>query len=183
MKKSKTKYPILGLLAEHPMSGYDIKKLIDVRFSFFWNESYGQIYPELKRLTESGEIELIEDAATPEGRGKTVYCITESGRDSLRDWLAQPCEKASVRLELLLKVYFAQNGNLSDILCQIALFREEQEQQLAMLNLFEKDLTPIRQYDNHEDILRVLSFGQKTYRAYLEWCDETIHYLESRQPS
>jgi DNA-binding PadR family transcriptional regulator len=45
MKKSKTKYPILGLLAEQPMSGYDIKKLVDVRFSFFWNESYGQSIP------------------------------------------------------------------------------------------------------------------------------------------
>ncbi|MFA0814458.1 MAG: PadR family transcriptional regulator [Anaerofustis sp.] len=182
MKKSKTKYPILGLLAEQPMSGYDIKKLIDVRFSFFWNESYGQIYPELKRLTESGEIELIEDAAS-EGREKTVYRITESGRDALRKWLAEPSEKASVRLELLLKVYFAQNGNTEDILNQIELFREEHTQQLAMLNLFEKELTPIREYDNHEDILRVLSFGQKTYRAYLEWCDETIQYMESRNPS
>ncbi len=88
-----------------------------------------------------------------------------------------------MRLELLLKVYFAQNGNTEDILNQIELFRKEQEQQLAMLNLFEKELTPIREYDNHEDILRVLSFGQKSYRAYLEWCDETIQYLESRNPS
>lgn len=54
----KTRYVILGLLNEEPLSGYDIKKIIDIRMSFFWQESYGQIYPELSKLREEGLIEL-----------------------------------------------------------------------------------------------------------------------------
>ncbi len=40
-----TDYVILGLLAEQPLSGYQIKKIVDIRFGFFWSESFGQIFP------------------------------------------------------------------------------------------------------------------------------------------
>lgn len=49
-KKNKTGYVILGLLSDRSISGYGIKKLRERRFHHFWSESYGQIYPELKRL-------------------------------------------------------------------------------------------------------------------------------------
>ncbi len=57
----KTRFVILGLLNEEPLSGYDIKKIIDIRMSFFWQESYGQIYPELGKLREEGLIEQVID--------------------------------------------------------------------------------------------------------------------------
>ena len=53
-KESKTRFAILGLLCEGQLSGYDIKKLIDIRFKLFWNESFGQIYPELEKLEREG---------------------------------------------------------------------------------------------------------------------------------
>ena len=52
-----TDYVILGLLAEQPLSGYQIKKIIDIRFSFFWSESFGQIFPALKSLASEGFVE------------------------------------------------------------------------------------------------------------------------------
>lgn len=52
-----TEYVILGLLSESPLTGYQIKRIIDVRFHFFWNESYGQLYPALKSLNATGLIE------------------------------------------------------------------------------------------------------------------------------
>ena len=57
-----TDYVILGLLGERPMSGYEIKKVVDIRFRFFWNESFGQIFPSLKRLLEEGLIAEAEAA-------------------------------------------------------------------------------------------------------------------------
>ena len=62
----KTRFVILGLLNEEPLSGYDIKKIIDIRMSFFWQESYGQIYPELAKLKKEGLIEQINVAADEE---------------------------------------------------------------------------------------------------------------------
>ena len=50
MKKSKTRFAVLGILSYGPMSGYDIKKFYEQNVAGFWSESYGQIYPILKRL-------------------------------------------------------------------------------------------------------------------------------------
>lgn len=90
----KTRFVILGLLNEEPLSGYDIKKIIDIRMSFFWQESYGQIYPELAKLRKEGLIEQICATADeerkhdydtmPEGPWEEVLAkkITESKQNS-----------------------------------------------------------------------------------------------------
>ena len=53
-RKARTHYAILGLLCWKPMSGYDIKKMVEVGLSYFWSESYGQIFPTLNRLVDDG---------------------------------------------------------------------------------------------------------------------------------
>src|SRR2546423_9274663 len=55
---------VLGLLSLGPRSGYDIKTVVDRSTRFFWAASYGQIYPELRRLEEEG---LIEGEDAPNG--------------------------------------------------------------------------------------------------------------------
>ncbi len=62
----------------------------------------------------------------------------------------------------------------------IKAFKDLHQKQLQMLNLFERELTPIRSFENHEDILKVIDFGQKIYNAYLQWSDETMKYLKER---
>ena len=64
MDLSKTAYVILGMLRMGKRTGYEIKSLVDVSARFFWAASYGQIYPELKRLEEAG---LIRGQATETG--------------------------------------------------------------------------------------------------------------------
>ena len=54
MSKKKTRFALLGLLSWKPMSGYDIKKIVDIGLSHFWNENYGQIYPSLDALVKEG---------------------------------------------------------------------------------------------------------------------------------
>ena len=71
---SPTAYVILGMLNLAPRSGYEIKALVDESTRFFWAASYGQIYPELKRLEEAG---LIEGTSSPQGgRKRTIYELT-----------------------------------------------------------------------------------------------------------
>ena len=53
-KANKSRYAILGMLALEAASGYQIKKEMEESTSNFWHESYGQIYPILKLLTENG---------------------------------------------------------------------------------------------------------------------------------
>lgn len=178
MRNNKTQYVILGLLTEGPMSGYDIKKIIDIRFSFFWNESYGQLYPMLKALTEE---KLITAEKNSEGRTKVTYAITTEGRSALAEWLQTPAEKETVRFELLLKMYFSGEVSAAVIKNHVQAFMDAHQKQLAMLNMFQKELSVIADEDNHQDVLRVIDFGQKVYRAYIDWCEETIIYLKGRE--
>jgi hypothetical protein len=60
MAENRTRYAVLGALTVEPMSGYDLKRFFEQGVSFFWTESYGQIYPILKQLKAEG---LVADAA------------------------------------------------------------------------------------------------------------------------
>jgi DNA-binding PadR family transcriptional regulator len=102
---SSTAYVILGMVREQPRSGYEIKALVDGTTRFFWAASYGQIYPELKRLAETGLV-VGSDAPTG-GRRRTVYEITADGEEELKAWLRRPPETYEMREEGLLKLFFA----------------------------------------------------------------------------
>ncbi len=178
MNNPKTKYVILGLLSEGNLTGYEMKKIIDIRFSFFWNESYGQIYPQLKRLAREGLIGMEAEAAGK--RKKITYSLTDPGKRELVEWLREPAEKESVRFELLLKMYFSNLVDAGIIKTQVKDFMENHVKQLKILDLFQKELESIPDDGNHRDILRIIDFGQRVYKAYIEWCGETIDYLERR---
>jgi DNA-binding PadR family transcriptional regulator len=98
---------VLGLLASRPRSGYDIKAIVDRSTRFFWAASYGQIYPELRRLESEG---LIEGEDVPNGaRERRVYKLTEAGRQELHDWLVSTTFTVELRDESLLRLFFADN--------------------------------------------------------------------------
>jgi len=102
---SPTAYVILGMTVKEPRSGYEIKALVDGSTRFFWAASYGQIYPELKRLSEAG---LVKGSEAPTGgRRRTVYEITADGEAALKAWLRLPPTTFEMREEGLLKLFFA----------------------------------------------------------------------------
>jgi DNA-binding PadR family transcriptional regulator len=96
---------VLGLLWHGPLSGYDMKAVVDRSTRFFWAASYGQIYPELRRLEKQG---LIEGEDAPNGgRSRRVYRLTAAGRNALREWLLGSTTTIEYRDESLLRLFFA----------------------------------------------------------------------------
>jgi len=105
MELSPTAHVILGMLSWGPKSGYDVKAIVDNSTRFFWAASYGQIYPELRKLAEAG---LIEAEAGPEGgRRRTVYRLSPTGHERLREWLSAEPETYELRDDGLLRLFFA----------------------------------------------------------------------------
>src|SRR5215510_12917585 len=105
MELSATAKVVLGMLAARPRSGYEIKQLVDKTARFFWAASYGQIYPELKRLEKAGLI--AGDDSSHGGRQRTIFKLTASGRRAAREWISQPPEVLEMRDEGLLELFFA----------------------------------------------------------------------------
>jgi len=105
MKQTAVTPVVLGLLALGPRSGYDIKTAVDRSTRFFWAASYGQIYPELRKLEGEG---LIEGEDAPNGaRSRRVYRLTAHGRKALEEWLVGPETTIEYRDESLLRLFFA----------------------------------------------------------------------------
>src|SRR3954468_8029837 len=106
MELNATGKVILGMLAARPRSGYEIKQLVDVSTRFFWAASYGQIYPELKRLEEAGLV--TGEGAPTGGRQRRPDSLTPAGEDALREWLVSDRDLVyEMRDEGLLRFFFA----------------------------------------------------------------------------
>ena len=105
MELSATGKVILGMLAARPRSGYEIKQLVDHSARFFWAASYGQIYPELKRLEDAG---LVAGSDASQGaRQRTVYKLTAKGKRAAREWIKSDPQVFELRDEGLLELFFA----------------------------------------------------------------------------
>src|SRR3954462_14113418 len=85
-------YMALAMIRDGYDTGYAIKRFIERAASFFWSVSYGQIYPELRRLEAAGLIRGRD--VTEGGRRRREYSLTAAGTDELGRWLAGPAEPA-----------------------------------------------------------------------------------------
>jgi len=181
LKENKTKYIILGFLNHEKMSGYDIKQRVDNSISMFWPVGYGQLYPTLKKLEKENLIHHCQ-STFEFGPERKLYEITESGRKVLRNWLKDPVLKEEVRYEILLKLFFAGTSQKNDILSNIDEFKKRNQKQLEKLECLNQNLESV--LDDHEDhsyFYLTAQFGIKTYKAYIEWADETIQFLEQKK--
>jgi DNA-binding PadR family transcriptional regulator len=105
MKQTAVTPVVLGMLALGPRTGYEIKATVDRSTRFFWAASYGQIYPELRRLEREG---LVAGADAPTGgRRRRVFRLTDAGLLALREWLAGAETTIAYRDESLLRLFFA----------------------------------------------------------------------------
>ena len=98
------RHALLGLLAEAPMSGYDLLKRFEHSLSRVWPARHNQIYTELKHLLDRSWIEQVDYGP----RGRKIYAITEAGQDEVRRWLREeegPVDHG-LRFEPLLRANF-----------------------------------------------------------------------------
>ena len=165
------------MLSIKPMSGYDIKKLIETSISNFWTESYGQIYPILKTLVA----EKLVTRTTEKQSGKPdrhVYALTDAGRDVLRDWLALTPSPQVDRNELLLKLFFGEEIPVDVSLAHIAEFRLRHEQLLERYQAIEENIkSEHAENPNAPFWLVTVRYGRRTSEALLRWCDDAAHTL------
>jgi len=173
-----SRYAILGALSRRPMSGYDVKKLIERSIAHFWNESYGQIYPILNRLAAEG----LAERRREKQRGKPdrhVYSLTPKGRQELERWLALPARLEPVRSELLLKLFLGGAGPVAASLAQVEHVEARHRELLDTYAGIERQLR--KQMAGHPELpywLVTLRCGQHRSRAMLAWCEETLATLK-----
>ncbi len=111
------KYALLGILAEKPRHGYDLKRTFDERLGDFWSLNYGQIYTTLERLRADGLVEC-EAIAQTDRPDKKIYRVTQAGLEDFQDWRVRPikAEPRALRDELFLKLMFMSEDETEPVL-------------------------------------------------------------------
>ena len=91
----------LGLLAQHPGSGYDLLKRFEKSMANVWPATQSQLYGELNKLAEAGLIEVTDIGP----RGRKEYGVTDAGRAELLRWVTNPQDDPPYRSAELLRVF------------------------------------------------------------------------------
>ena len=182
MKNNRTAYVILGMLSIAPKgSGYEIHKAIEENFGSFWGESYGQIYPSLKRLAEEGLIEVCKPSSAPKKR-RQEYALTDAGRVCLREWLALPFQNDPPRNEFLLKLFFGREAAPGVALAHVRELQERNRRMLATLEGIESMAREIQlQNPNKPYWMLTLGLGLAMTRAALDWGESALAELSAME--
>lgn len=80
IKKSISRYFLLGMLSTRPMHGYDIAKNIESCCEGWCRPTDGMIYPTIKELVAGGYIECVPEVI--DGRQRKVCHLTDKGREA-----------------------------------------------------------------------------------------------------
>lgn len=174
--RNKTIYSVLGILSIKPMSGYDIKKMIDLSIGHFWNESFGQLYPTLKKLEEE-EFVTVSTEVIGEKK-KKVYEITAVGRDALKKWLESSADTNQIRLESLLKIFFGFNVEAKKNLRHIYEMKIIYENELAELTRIKNEIESFQKNDDNFYSLLTVEYGIMNYKANLKWAEYAIEQIK-----
>lgn len=103
---------ILGLLAHRPSHGYELLTAFQdpQQLGKVWNLSTSQVYAVLNRLSRQGLVSG-QEITSESGPPRTVYMLTERGRQHLHDWLYEKAPSPSirdVRVEFLSRLHVAR---------------------------------------------------------------------------
>jgi PadR family transcriptional regulator, regulatory protein AphA len=168
---------LLGLLSIEPMSGYDLGQAIRASIGYFWNESYGQIYPNLKSLEANGCVarKLEKQKGRPD---RQIYSITKKGRQRLEAWLSVEPQPEIPRNELLLKLFFGAQSSAQILIGHVTQMAEREQAILDQVKrIEEKEIAQHMHLPDAPYWLMAARFGQLELEAHVRWAEETIAAL------
>jgi DNA-binding PadR family transcriptional regulator len=178
------RYILLGFLTYQPMTGYDLKSLMEQSTSHFWHAYHSQIYTTLRKLEEEGMVTSEEIQEDDQRLNRRFYELTEAGRDDFLNWLYHSlAELPQVKEDLLVRLFFSGKRDRTAVLDELRLQRYLHQQKLDLyLQLQETRILPdtVPQVQAEVPFWRMtLDFGQRFERMYLQWLDDTIQQLNT----
>lgn len=181
-------YALLGLLARHARTGYELTQALRAPIGYYWTASHSQVYPELAQLEEQKLVaHRVIDGPGP--RDTKRYRITPAGRRAVAVWAVRPPDAAHNRDQLMLKVYSMWTA---DPVRARALVVGQRDAAAAMLRhygeiersmrqdhgeLLDDPTTP--QFSSYATLRRGLGFE----RHAVAWCDWLLAALTGEKPA
>ncbi|MGH9168043.1 MAG: PadR family transcriptional regulator [Acidimicrobiia bacterium] len=167
--------PILGLLKERSLHGYELKRRLSEYG--FWRVSFGSLYPALRRLERSGYVTV-----TSGGPRRKVYAITAAGQGRFRELLEEDGpedeEERSFRIRLAFFRYLDPESRLGVLERRRAfLVQRAATARRTMRRALERTRERIDRYT-----LALMEHGARGVEADIAWLDDLIETERASLP-
>jgi DNA-binding PadR family transcriptional regulator len=172
---SVTECCVLGLLADHELSGYDLNKFAQRSVGLIYAPAKSRIYAALPRLLERG---LVKRRAIAQQRrpDKHLYRITGAGRAELRRWLNDTTQPLTRPL-LLLKIFFGSEAEPDALAEQLRSRREEVVSELDALQEIARTLKQSPPCETTFFQSLTVDWGRSIDPVEIAWIERTLRRL------
>ena len=122
---------ILGLLNREPLTGYEVKKIIQNKPFMHWSGNNNQIYKAFAELLDEGFVtkEVQHQDGSP---SKNIYTITDDGLNELKNWLLSVTDEPAFNKQILIKLALANRLKRDDLEKMLASYADVVKMQAAL---------------------------------------------------
>jgi DNA-binding PadR family transcriptional regulator len=176
------RFAILGLLAQHPRHGYELRSAFSavVGGDENWDVKPAQIYTTLERLEEAGLVRRSSDLGEGDEPGRRIYAVTAEGSRALKEWFASGVTPEHQRDEFFVKLMTGLVSGKADPAQLI------QTQRAHLFQELHAATTQRDSYDPRTEMAQILLLDKAIMHleADLRWLDITETRLDEvrRQP-
>lgn len=168
------RYFVLGLLAQKPMSGYDIKRVLKSLSWLIGDPSFGSLYPALHTLLED-ELVQVDDVYSHQGKPpRKIYSITKEGKQVLNEWMNQPANSSAPLRAFVMRLILADNFSPASL---VAHLQQRRAQVAAHQTTLEQQIVWASDENTDLKLRLVLDYGLALAAAELAWLDSALSRL------
>ncbi len=174
-----TSYAVLTQVGVRPWSTYELAQQRVRYLRYVWPAAESAIYREAKRLASMG---LIKGEKEYTGkRARTVYSITEAGRQALREWLGTPVSPFSMEFEAILRIFVAPLGSKEELLNTLNQVRTDAQEMLGFAGEVQQEFIDGINPTQDQAYLRALpvDFFISHLNTVEAWTERTIAEVET----
>ncbi|MCI0635043.1 MAG: PadR family transcriptional regulator [Actinobacteria bacterium] len=174
-----TSYAVLAQVAVHPWSTYELAKQRVRYFRYVWPRAESAIYREVKRLSSLGLLSGRKDYVGK--RARTVYSITDKGREALRAWLDTPVSPFAMDFEAMIRLFIAPLGTKEQIVTTLKQVRGDAQEMLAFGGAVKQEFLDGMSITQDQVYIRALAvdFFISLLNTVEAWADRTLEEIES----
>lgn len=165
----------LGLLTQHPGSGYDLLKRFQLSMAHVWPATQSQLYGELNKLAEAGMIEVSDIGP----RGRKEYRVTDAGRDELVRWITTPHDDPPRRRPDVLRFFLLSEVPVADARTYVTSFAANAAEELKE---YERLRDSVPWADDAADFYAraALEYGLRNAAMEVEWANWLVTAIDER---
>ncbi len=163
-------HALLGFLRQQPKHGYAIHQELSDPGGLgpVWQIKLSQLYALLGKLEDAGYLTTTTEPQENKPPRK-LFHLTAAGKTAFLSWVQCPVANGrSLRLEFLVKLYFARHEGSEVAACLLAAQREQCQSWLAV----EQEIVDTETSNGHEYGRLVHQFRLGQIQATLTWLDE-----------